>query len=190
MKKDRKLLPADFERFLAWISPDPAQAGDRYNSLHRSLIVIFKAKGCHRAEELADETLDRAICRLPEIIDTYQGAPIAYIRAIANNLFLEYLREQELLTPFPDDDPPPVPVPPADEDGEQALECLRRCLTRLPSEGRQLVLDYYQEEGQSRIEKRRQLAEQIGIALNALRLRAHRLRATLESCLEQCLEQA
>ena len=55
---------------------------------------------------------------------------------------------------------------------------------------RKLVLEYYRGEKKAKIDHRRSLAEQYGIALNALRIRAHRIRAALQECVETCIKQA
>jgi hypothetical protein len=51
-------------------------------------------------------------------------------------------------------------------------------------------MDYYQAERRAKIELRQQLAEKLDIPLNALRIRAHRIRATLEKCVTKCVELA
>jgi DNA-directed RNA polymerase specialized sigma24 family protein len=50
-----------------------------------------------------------------------------------------------------------------------------------------LVLQYYQEEKGAKIEHRRAMAERLGIPLNALRIRAHRIRVALRDCVSDCL---
>jgi hypothetical protein len=49
------------------------------------------------------------------------------------------------------------------------------------------VLQYYQEEKRAKIEHRKRLAERLGIELNALRIRAYRIRAELYECIRLCL---
>jgi DNA-directed RNA polymerase specialized sigma24 family protein len=61
---------------------------------------------------------------------------------------------------------------------------------QLSPENRRLVLEYYQNEKRAKIDHRRKLAEQLGIAVNALRIRAHRIRLQLQKCVQACLEQA
>jgi hypothetical protein len=63
-------------------------------------------------------------------------------------------------------------------------------MEKLTLENRKLLLDYYREEKRAKIEYRRQLAEQMGIAVNALRIRAYRIRASLQKCVEDCLQGA
>jgi DNA-directed RNA polymerase specialized sigma24 family protein len=63
-------------------------------------------------------------------------------------------------------------------------------MQKLTPQNRDFVIQYYQEEKRAKIDNRRELAERLGIALNAVRIRAHRIRATLHECVRQCLEQA
>ena len=65
--------------------------------------------------------------------------------------------------------------------------CLDRCLGGLPVETRRLIRDYYSEEGSAKIRLRRQMAKALGIEMNALRIRAHRIRLGLESCVKECV---
>jgi DNA-directed RNA polymerase specialized sigma24 family protein len=61
---------------------------------------------------------------------------------------------------------------------------------KLSPENRALVLRYYEADGREKIEKRKILADELGIAPNALRIRAYRIRAALQKCLEKCVEDA
>jgi len=45
-----------------------------------------------------------------------------------------------------------------------------------------LILRYYQGEQRAKIENRRALAERLGLTINALRIRASRIRSRLEAC--------
>jgi hypothetical protein len=48
-------------------------------------------------------------------------------------------------------------------------------------------MDYYLNDKQDKIDFRKKLARQLGIAANALRLRVHRLRTNVHTCLTNCL---
>jgi len=61
-------------------------------------------------------------------------------------------------------------------------------LDSLPKENRKLIIDYYQEERRVKIELRQELADKLNIPLNALRIRAHRIRVGLEKCITNCLQ--
>jgi hypothetical protein len=50
-----------------------------------------------------------------------------------------------------------------------------------------MVLQYYQENKQAKIDHRKQLAAGLGVGLNTLRIRAYRIRARLEQCMDECL---
>jgi hypothetical protein len=76
-------------------------------------------------------------------------------------------------------------VPSESDDGEMA--CLDRCLEELDVASRVLILDYYEGERRGRQTHRREMAERLGIGPNALRIRLHRIRRTLEGCLLRCL---
>src|SRR5262249_45391223 len=85
--------------------------------------------------------------------------------------------------------PVPVPVPEPVQGLEQQHECLEQCMKRLTPNNRDLVLEYYQEVKQAKIDRSRKLANRLGIAVNALSIRAHRIRATLQACAFQCIKQ-
>jgi len=181
MGKERVLTQEGFDRLLAWLDPERQRAGERYESIRRRLIMIFTCRGCHEAEELADETINRVTFKLHELDGNYVGDPALYFYGVARNVHLEHLRK-------------PKPVPPPDSPSDtEAIEleydCLERCVEQLPASQRDLVLEYYREEKQAKIDHRRKLAERMGIAIGALRIRAHRIRSALQWCVEACMEQ-
>ena len=49
-----------------------------------------------------------------------------------------------------------------------------------------LIVDYYRDTRRQKIERRRELADRLGITMNALAIRACRIRDTLLTCLEGC----
>jgi DNA-directed RNA polymerase specialized sigma24 family protein len=63
-------------------------------------------------------------------------------------------------------------------------------MQKLTEENRKLVIEYYQDERQAKIDHRKALAERLGIAINALRIRAFRIRASLQECVTNCLNAA
>lgn len=185
MKKQWEISAEDFNRFLTWLDGDREQAGRKYEDLRQSLIAVFTCRGCHISEELADETINRVMRRLPQMIETYQGDPAAYFHTVAHHLFLEYLSTQSRRTALPPDYN--LPGLPAEAESEREDECLEQCLGKLTPDNRRLVLQYYQEEKQAKIDHRKQVAAQMGIAVNALRIRAYRVRQQLQLCLDGCL---
>lgn len=67
-------------------------------------------------------------------------------------------------------------------------ECLQLCLQNLSAENRELILGYYAKEKQAKIDHRSELAQQLGISVQTLRVRVFRVRASLQDCIERCLK--
>ena len=183
MNKEWVLTQEAFDQLLVWLDPNRDQAGKKYEDIRLRLIKIFTCRGCAEADNLADETINRVTSKVQTLVADYTGDPALYFYGVAHRVHLEYCRRK----PTPVVSPPP-PVEHSDEI-EQEYDCLEQCMQRLKPDNRELVLQYYQEEKQAKINNRKRLAEQLGIALNALRIRAHRIRATLQQCVQSCLEQ-
>jgi DNA-directed RNA polymerase specialized sigma24 family protein len=184
MHKDWTLDQPAFDALLAWLAPDRDQAGERYEEIRRRLIKIFTCRGCHEPEDLADETINRVVKRLPEIGPLYDDSDRAlYFYGVANKVYLEFLRRRPVAPPAPTASDSSAASP----TDEPAYVCLERCIEHLSARNRELVLRYYQEDKRRKIDERKRLAAQLGIALNALRIRAHRIRARLQQCVEECL---
>ena len=178
-KKD--LTQEAFDHLLAWLNPEREQAGRKYEEIRRRLIKIFTCRGCLTPEDLADDTINRVARKVPEIAPSYVGDPAIYFLGVAHNVCLEHFRRK------PEPEPPPQPE--ESERKEQLDECLERCMERLTAKNRQLILEYYREEEHSKIDHRKELARRLGIALNALRIQACRIRASLQECVFECLKQ-
>ena len=182
MNKEWVITQEAFDGLLAWLDPDRDRAAQKYETVRTRLIKIFACRGCGEADDLADETINRVTAKLNEIVDTYVGDPALYFYGVANKVYLEYLRKR-----------PAVESPPlreSSDDLEAEYACLEKCMDQLPRESRRLVLEYYQDEKRAKIERRRKLAEELGIAVNALRIRAHRIRQQLQQCVQVCVEQS
>ena len=63
---------------------------------------------------------------------------------------------------------------------------LKLILQTLKPDQRELVVDYYRDAQRQRIDRRRDLAAKLGITMNALGIRACRIRGTLETCVGTC----
>lgn len=182
MKKDWVLTQDDFDALLGWLDANREAAALKYETVRLRLIKIFACRGCSEAEDLADETINRVISKLPEIQPGFEGDPARYFYAVAKKILLEHSRPKATL-PLP-------PQPSDDDDLEVMYQRLELCLEKLTAANRELVLGYYQEEKHAKIENRKVLAAQLGIAVNALRIRAHRIRAWLQKCVKQSLQEA
>lgn len=178
MSKNWVLTPDLFERLLDWLDPDREVAGEKYEHIRRALIKIFISNGRSCVEDLADEAINRVARKLNQIRDDYQGDPSLYFYGVAKKIVHEDRRR------------PKAPVPPPtwnSDDVDPEYECLEKCLEELTAQNRELVLQYYQEEKKAKIDNRRRLADKLGIAINALRIRAHRIRTSLELCVRTCV---
>ncbi|HJQ27005.1 MAG TPA: hypothetical protein VKA60_24165 [Blastocatellia bacterium] len=174
----------DFDRFLRWLDPDREEAGKKYEKIRCWLMRICRARGRSeaQAEEIADEVITRVVRKLPEIIATYEGPREPYFYGVLRNV----LREPDPPPPAP----PPAPSPDDLDEKERRDQCLEHCLQQQSPDDQQLLRDYYTDDGRAKIERRRQLAERLGLSDNALRIRLCRLRAALKGCIEDCLAQA
>lgn len=193
MKNRLVITQQAFDELLNWLDADRDSAGSKYEKIRVRLIKIFACRGCCEADDLADETINRVTAKLGEIAESYSGDPALYFYGVAQKVHLEYLRKKPPVQEAAQGREPggqtAWPAQPV-EDVEQEYACLEKCMDRLPPENRRLVLEYYQEEKRAKIDHRKMLADQLGIAVNALRIRAHRIRLQLQQCVESCLDQA
>jgi RNA polymerase sigma factor (sigma-70 family) len=191
MKEDWQLTEEDFNRFLGWLDADRDKAAQTYEKMRRNLITLFNKRGCHLSEDLADESFDRVIRRLPKMPDCQKVVPAAYIITVAKNLYLEFVVERSKKAPLPETDRSDLQSPAPGNSGDfddRVFDCLEECLGKLPPESRRLIVDYYLHSKRAKIDNRKKIAEEWGLSFNALRIRAHRIRDSLRQCLDQCLE--
>lgn len=191
LKKNWTLNPAAFNKFLAWLDDGADSEGHNYLEIRERLVNFFDRKNCLNADELADETINRAARRLEEEGKIESETPAKFCYITAKFVFMEYLRSAEKVS-VPIDD---VLLKSGDsseteerELKEKRLNCLENCTEKLDTENRQLIVRYYFGEERTKIENRRSLAENLGITLNALSIRACRIRDKLEGCVKKCVE--
>jgi DNA-directed RNA polymerase specialized sigma24 family protein len=167
-----------FDRLLSWLDSDRKRAGERYESIRRKLILIFSSRGAAFPEDMADDCINRVTQKLSEIIESYEGSPEFYFVGVARNVHLEWQRKQRPIV---------LPVlPPNPPELEKNLACLDSCLAQLSPTSHEIVIEYYQHDRKAKIDHRAGLASRLGIAVSALRLRAHRIRQVLEKCVLEC----
>jgi hypothetical protein len=174
------ITQAQFDQLLDWLNPDRQKAAEQYEWIRKRLIKILVSRGSHTPEELADQTINRVARKLPEIRSTYVGEPACYFSGVASFIWRESLRKEKRPAVTL-----PTPANPTD-DQERDYLCLEKCLSELPASDRDLAVAYYQQEKHAKIDHRKKLAEQLGLAMNALRIRACRIRASLLKCVEVC----
>ena len=185
-----------FSRLLEWLDDGTDSHGETYLEIRRRLTSYFDRRDRPFADDLADETLSR-IARTLERDGAITITPQArYCYVVAKFVLLEDIRRERRhphslesssigsdswtggrLSNVARDE---------SADREARLECLDRCLQELGPQQRALIVDYHRDEGRTGIERRRELAKQMGITMNALGIRACRIRATLEAQMAVC----
>ena len=193
----RGLTPEAFYALLTQLNPDRDRAGEIYETIRRKLVRLFEWRGCGSPEDLADETINRVARRLAEGVELRSSDPYGYFCGVAHLVYKEVMRrasrEHRALV-----EGGGWPSPSFNDDSEPSdrrLDCLRQCLGQLAPDQRDLVLRYHQgksdqgrsDPGENNIRNRQKLADEAGIPMNALRIRVHRLRRKLESCVHTCL---
>jgi DNA-directed RNA polymerase specialized sigma24 family protein len=168
-----------FEQLLAWLDEDRDLAGRKYEEIRFQLITIFISRGCRISEELADKTIDRVATKVKDIAGAYVGDPALYFYGVAKMIYLEYVRSKPLILPRSPSE--------SENDSEQRYECLQLCIDKLSPANRELILAYY-DRGQTDEDQRRKLAARMGLELNALWVRVHRIREKLRGCVTECLK--
>jgi len=178
---------ASFDKFLAVFSSDRNEAAQRYEIARRKLILYFERRHIIAAGRCADETLDRAMRRIDQGKNVTNVMP--YLFEIAYYVVLEEWKAQEKLRIAMSAMSNELRPPPVDTDGEKNArqDCLDRCLEELTPENRALLLRYYEETGHAKIKLHTEMANSLGITLNNLRIRIHRLRAGVEVCVKNCM---
>lgn len=175
MAKEPELTPEAFELLLQWLNPDRGKAGEQYEAIRHRLIIFLSGRGCWEADLLADRTIAVVAGKVPKLIGQYKGKPVYYFIGVARKIHQEWLRSRRR-TPRP----PPSPGGWAEQD----YRCLEQCLEQLTPRARRMFEEYYLR----RDSDKESLAKEFGITLNALRIRVHRIRQRLKSCVRDCLD--
>ncbi len=170
-----------FNKLLESFDTNRERAAEKYEDTRRMLIRVFSWEGTLFPDELVDEVFNRVAKKLAagEAIGNLGG----YCYRTAINLRFEDSkkpRQEELPTDHPDKRKSET------ELIEQLAQCQDDCLLELPAENRTFILEYYQDDGRTRIERRQKIAERLGLSREALANRAQRLRHKLEQCITKC----
>jgi DNA-directed RNA polymerase specialized sigma24 family protein len=172
---------------LDWLDENSESGGQRYVVIRRRLVQYFDRKNCSSPHELADETLNRVARRLEEEGEIIGNTPSQFCFNTARYIFLESLRRKEHNEPLHEDLANSAQFQEEGEWEQLRSNCLEKCLQTLDPEERIVILGYYQGERRVRIENRKLIAAKLGVSMNALTIRASRIRIKLESCIRKCL---
>ena len=169
-----------FEGFLDWLSPERDRAGEEYERLRFRLCTFFSQRQCGFADELADETINRVILKSSE--EQIENK-IAYCYGVARNVYRESLRKERPHLDI-DDVIVAAKVP---EEPSFSRECLDKCLEKLSPDNRNLLLDYFSEAKQAKVELHRRISETLQTTQTALRMRVMRTKLKLKVCVQECM---
>jgi DNA-directed RNA polymerase specialized sigma24 family protein len=167
----------DTDRFLARLEPGCETSKQRYERVRHRLIKFFQWRACEDPANLADETVQRFFEKIRAGQEVTSDTPYGYVYAVASNVFREYLREIRKHKVIADMWLRRIPTPP-----DSTIDCGKRCLEDLDPDKRSLLERYYLDSGDSE-----KLASELGLSLNALRLKVHRTKSQLRACYEDCL---
>jgi DNA-directed RNA polymerase specialized sigma24 family protein len=195
-RKEPILTQLAFTRLLEWLDDGGDSQGERYLEIRRRLVSYFDRRNRPNADELTDETFNRIARTLEQDGEIATKPPARYCYVIARFVLLEDLRRGRRHVPLvePRDAASrscSIALVDPDEGSaisEQRLDCLDRCLEELKPQQREIAVEYYRDARRQRIERRRGLAIRLGITMNALAIRASRIRGALMTCVEGCCE--
>jgi RNA polymerase sigma factor (sigma-70 family) len=198
LKKGGGITQEGFDRLLAELHPDFERAGEQYEKIRRKLVKLFEWRGCAHAEECADETFNRVARKIAEGTLISANDPYSYFHGVALNVLREYWRNEERAATTLEQAAQLQGLSVAPEDlllreteqreKDRLLEYLSHCLQKLPPESLELITNYHQGEEIPNKTRRKELAQSLGIPLNALRIRAYRIRSAIEECVRKRLE--
>jgi DNA-directed RNA polymerase specialized sigma24 family protein len=197
--KEWILTTEAFDRLLGQLDQDRERAGEKYERIRQKLMKFFKWRGCACVEEYTDRTIDRVTRKIAEGADLHVTDPYLYFHGVAVNVLREHWREParelEALDELPAlQTPAHYPYEQQEEhaermEKERRLDCLNDCVGELSAKQLELITRYHETEGMDKA-RRKALADSLGLAMNALRIRAYRIRTGLENCVENCLKRA
>ena len=199
-KQSWSMTQTSFDLLLAQLDRDRESAGEKYQNVRKKLMNFFRWRGCTTPEDYADRTIDRVARRIEEGAEITARDPYLYFHGVAVNVLREHWKKAEKENTGSLEQLPSWQTPGEDPhekreqetealQNELRLECLNGCVTALPKTHLDLITQYHQGEGGDRIARRTALASNLGIRLNALRIRAYRVRGDLEKCVVNCVQE-
>jgi DNA-directed RNA polymerase specialized sigma24 family protein len=179
-KVNKEVTPEQFASFLEWLSPQGDKAGEEYERLRFRLSTFFSQRRCRFSDELADETINRVMLKVSE--EKIENK-LAYCYGVAKNVYRESLRKER---DHLDIDEVTIAAK-APTEQSFSSECLDKCLAELTPQDRNLILDYFSEVKQAKIELHRRISEKLATTQTALRMRVMRIKQKLKICVQECM---
>lgn len=184
---DEASAETDFDKFLAYLSPDRDEAARLYNDHLNALTRYFishQAYDPHGCAVRVMEILQKQIGagRQIEDFNKYRFGVARFVlrKDWTNRSKVADLQERP-------DDKTSSPLAALEQAARE--KCMATCLQALPSDKREKVVDYYSGNKQDK-ERREALAKRSGVTPNALSTDIHRITGKLRKCLEDCLKKS
>ena len=159
-------------RFMELLDADPARAEEKYRALRMRLAMFFQQNGAWDAWGAADESIGRSVKRIGEGAEVRSGVP-AYCTGVAKNVFKEGWRKrpaeelnEAVMVPNGHSETGLLPA--------EQIVLLHQMMAEVPEADRLIFFRYHTED-------REQLARELGVTPNALRIRVCRSRESIES---------
>ena len=179
------LTQAAFDGFLAMLDQDRDKAGEKYEHIRLKLLKYFQWSGSDAPDIHADETMNRVMRRIYEGQCVYNLT--AYVLGVAKLVRTESLKQRSRRQSLVED--PLVEMSSIDVTVEATNyeDCLECCLGCLSDKDREAIIEYYRYKKTEKIDRRKRLAERLGISVSTLRVKMYRQRMNLEACVKKCL---
>jgi RNA polymerase sigma factor (sigma-70 family) len=188
MARKSEIPPESFEEILAWLNPYRDVAGEMYLRLREELEQTFLWRKCADPEGMTDEVFDRVAKKVHEVRPTYQGDPRLYFLGVARNLIKENFKKVATHISLDDVNLSQRQTVENDMETERLDECFQSCLRELSAENHDLIVAYYAEQKKAKIDNRNALAERLGVSVETLRVKVHRIRRSIRKCIGRCLK--
>jgi DNA-directed RNA polymerase specialized sigma24 family protein len=183
---NEKLTREGFEKFLFALDENQEEAANKYLILREKLIRFFTYKHRSDSEDLTDKVLDRISIQIGEGLKI--NSIEAYCLGTARYVLSETIRNRGMLVNIDDIDITYNPLVIENHENSVYWDCLKECLEHLPKEERELIINYHAKRGSENLQFMQELAENLGVTSVSLRVRAHRIRNHLQTCLKKCKE--
>jgi len=186
------LTQDSFNKLLMRLGSNLDDAGLEYERIRGRLIKYFEWQKCPDPEELADETINRVTRGLEFGKEIWTSNPLSFFYGVARNVAREQWGKKETISldqlgPGDHNLRQHEEVSEPEKSRDEEFYCLEKCAGALPDAQRNMIVSYYFGEKSLKIHRRKELANEFGISMNALRIRAHRIREELEACVAGCV---
>ncbi len=185
-------------------SPQPENwLGDlEHAQMRRALIIFFAANGCgEQADDLLDEVFQVAQSEPPgrTVIADYEGEPPPYPWTVARHILKSERKKQKRetgsgLKSFREMRQTLIPRRDNSERfeaqvKEQRARCLDECISNITETWQYFTLEYYKAEETERKRHRQDMVDELGISMDALRIRMLKIRGALRECVGDCVQE-